>query len=947
MLKGFSSINHIQLYWKIYEDKYPQSENQQDYQILIETLIEVYSHIIEYQTSAVCHLSKAQLSRAWENVAGSNDWDCKAEKIKKLSQDCKELIHLSKDEELSERWKGQLEAMQRSEKILYRIVNILSDNGMQIQTNYEDQQERSLFQELASNYSGDKDFNPRRLEGTCEWVFKDDQFRRWRDDNTSGLFWLSAGPGCGKSVLSRALIDERRLSTNVTTSTICHFFFKDGDERRQHSTDALCAILHQLFAQDSSGSLIRKALGSHKTYGKSLTQNFSKLWQILLDCSRSSDAGEVICVLDALDECDGHSRGELIDRLEELYCRNHPSKLKFFITGRPYNNLEARFRRFSDKPGYQHLNGDDKSEEIGKEINLYIDHWVQNFTEYKDEDRCKISDFLKHKENRTYLWLHLTIEGIEQSSKRAMDILDILKELSEEVSDKYEKILDRSKEKDRTKILLQIVLSAEESLTLDQANVAMALALRDKEIVLHTELDLWPNFKAAVTELCGLFISIHDNKLFFIHQTAREFLLSSEHQNGWKGCLSMTHSHRRILRSCLDYLLLQDMPDERPLVLYSDIQYDDTKYPFLEYAAKNWPRHFSRYFGNSSAESDEEVSDLALSLCDLRPKPHKVWYIIYCSHHEYSPEVPSSSLLIAAYSGLEALVKQLLDTNKADINSKDTLHGRTALSWAAVNGHETVVEQLLRIDGVDVNSKDNNGDTPLSLAVCRGHEAIVKQLLNTGEVDVNLKNSDNITPLFEAAIWGHEAVVKYLLSTGKVDVNSKNIRGDTPLSGAAFRGHEVVVKQLLDACEVDVDLKDNYSDTPLFRAASRGHKAVVKQLLDTGKVDINSKNRYDETPLFGAVFYGHDAVVQQLLDTGKVDVDSSDSLNKTPLSIAVSLGHKVIIKQLLDTGKVDVESKDNKGRTPLSLAQEHGYTAIVEHLQSYRNSQLVRDSRGP
>ena len=845
MLKGFSSINHIQLYWKIYEDKYPQSEYRQDYQILAETLIELYSHIIEYQTSAVCHLSKAQLSRAWENVAGSNDWDCKAEKIKKLSQDCKELIHLSKDEELSKRWKGQLEAMQRSEKILYRIVNILSDNGMQIQTNYEDQQERSLFQELASNYSGDKDFNPRRLEGTCEWVFKDDRFHRWRDDNTSGLLWLSAGPGCGKSVLSRALIDERRLSTNVTTSTICYFFFKDGDERRQHSTDALCAILHQLFAQDSSGSLIRKALGSHKTYGKSLTQNFSKLWQILLDCSRSSDAGEVICVLDALDECDGHSRGELIDRLEELYCRNHPSELKFFITGRPYNNLEARFRRFSDRPGYQHLNGDDKSEEIGKEINLYIDHWVQNFTEYKDEDRCKISDFLKHKENRTYLWLHLTIDGIEQSSKRAMDILDILRELSEELSDKYEKILDRSTEKDRTKILLQIVLSAEESLTLDQANVAMALALRDKEIALHTELDLWPNFKAAVTELCGLFISIHDNKLFFIHQTAREFLLSSEHQNGWKGCLKMTDSHKQMLRSCLDYLLLQDMPDERPLVRNSEIQFDDTKYPFLEYAAKNWPWHFSRYFGRASAGSDEEVSHLALSLCDLRSEQYEVWYHIYCNHYEYSPEEPSSSLLIAAYSGLEALVKQLLDTNKADIDLGDVHHLRTPLSWAAGGGHKTVVEQLLCIDEVDVDSRDYSSRTPLSWA----------------------------------AFYGYEAVVKLLLTTGKVNVNARDEHGKTPLHGAIF-----------------------------------------------------SRNK---------------AIVKELLNTGKVDVDLGDSLGWTPLTMAILSGQEAVVKQLLDTGKVDVDSKDEKGRTPLNLAQELGYTAIVEHLQAYRDSQLIRDSRGP
>ena len=59
----------------------------------------------------------------------------------------------------------------------------------------------------------------------------------------SSLLWVSTGPGYGKSVLSRALIDDHQLSTNVTTSTVCHFFFKDGDERRIYSANALCAIL--------------------------------------------------------------------------------------------------------------------------------------------------------------------------------------------------------------------------------------------------------------------------------------------------------------------------------------------------------------------------------------------------------------------------------------------------------------------------------------------------------------------------------------------------------------------------------------------------------------------------------------------------------------------------------------------------------------------------------
>jgi hypothetical protein len=48
---------------------------------------------------------------------------------------------------------------------------------------------------------------------------------------STDLLWLSAGPGCSKSDLSRSLIDEGRLSTR-------------GDAHHTHGAHALSAILH-------------------------------------------------------------------------------------------------------------------------------------------------------------------------------------------------------------------------------------------------------------------------------------------------------------------------------------------------------------------------------------------------------------------------------------------------------------------------------------------------------------------------------------------------------------------------------------------------------------------------------------------------------------------------------------------------------------------------------
>ncbi|KAL9601837.1 MAG: hypothetical protein Q9179_002728 [Wetmoreana sp. 5 TL-2023] len=933
MLKGFSSIGHVQLYWEVFENKYPRSKHQQDYQSLIEPLAELYSQVIEYQAYAICHLSKAQLSRAWDNVAGSNDWDSMAKEIEKCSEKCSKIIHLFNEGEIREHWESQLQKMQESQDILGEIRRILEESRMQTIKVHEDQKEKELLQGLVSDYEEDKNFNPQRVEGTCEWFFNDDRFRKWRDGSTSGLLWVTAGPGCGKSVLSRALIDERRVSTNVTTSTICYFFFKDGDERRMHSTNALSAMLHQLFIQDSFGGLIKKALPSHKNYGKSLTQNFSELWRILVDCGRSSDTGEVVCILDALDECNDDGQRQLIDQLKEFYLGSRPSKLKFLITSRPYDDLEASFDKFSGASTYLRFDGDDKSEEISKEINLVINDRVGDIARgFADVDRDKISERLKLMENRTYLWLHLTLDAIKQSgSKRRSDVESVLAELSEKVSDKYEKILGRSKNQAQTEILLRIVLAAARPLTVEEANVALTLALRDKQIASHTALqsELWPreNFQSTVKNLCGLFISVHNFKLSFIHQTAREFLLHSECQGHWKGRLNMPNSHSTTLQSCLYYLVLQDVP----VIESPRDTTNGRRYPFLNYAAKHWPSHFSKHFGEAGTESEKEISELALRLCDTRSKPNEFWYALYVNTR-YDFPWSASSLIITAYLGFETIVKQLLDTGEVDIDSKDDNNGRTPLSWAARYGHEAVVEQLLNTGKVDINLKDKyDGRTPLSLAAQHGHEAVVKQLLDTGKVDIDWKDNYGQTPLSRVAEGGYkvegryEAVVKQLLDTGKVDIDLKDNNGRTPLSLAAKGAYKAVIKQLLNTGKVDINSKDNNGRTPLSWVVRYGHEAVVEQLLNTGKVDIDLKDNNGRTPLSLAVQYGYKAVVKQLLNTGKVDIDLKDNYGQTPLSLAAKGAHKAVIKQLLNTGKVDINLKDNNGRTPLSWAAEGGY----------------------
>ena len=56
-------------------------------------------------------------------------------------------------------------------------------------------------------YEQYKNINPDRAKGTCRWVLENLQYLDWWKSCRNDLLWISADPECGKSVLTKSLID--------------------------------------------------------------------------------------------------------------------------------------------------------------------------------------------------------------------------------------------------------------------------------------------------------------------------------------------------------------------------------------------------------------------------------------------------------------------------------------------------------------------------------------------------------------------------------------------------------------------------------------------------------------------------------------------------------------------------------------------------------------------
>ena len=900
MIEGLNSISDLLRFYRIVENDCSQAADLSGYSEFGQAIEDLYSSIFEYQTRMICHLSQSVLKRGLRGTLKLDDWEGMLQKVRAHDEMCTRLSRYYNREKAWTLFTDEATKMHQSLTIQKRILDMMEVAQARIEQDRQHDREAELLETLASNYESDKNFISARVLGTCEWFFEDERFLRWRDSKDSKLLWVSAGPGCGKSVLSRTLIDERKICANAMTSTVCYFFFSDGEEQRNHGTDALSAILHQLL--ENAGRFMH-ALPSYKKYGRKLRDNFSELWRILAQSARDSEVGEIICVLDALDECEQSARNQLVDQLISFYLQVETIKsptfsLKFLVTSRPYEDLEDKFQQLSGIGTYVRFDCDDRSYMIGQDINLVIDEKLSYFAANFDrEDGKRISKRLKDMDNRTYLWLYLTIDIISRARSKFSKVSSIetlLSDLPTKISDAYERILSRSSDKFTARLLLQLIVAAKRPLTLEEANIALTLATQKEPCTSCEAMDLWPqrSFKSIIMNMCGLFVSVHDGRISLLHQTAREFLIQGPQSTAsslyqWQGSLNLTAANNTMADVCLKFLALDDF-SSADLSRFSGDGNLKKKYnghEFRGYASLYWPMHYSKM------KAPSDMQRIAHKICDTSLSYYNYWFWHYL--HQLGCYLDYSSwtgLNIASLLGLTDIAHQFLN-EEADVDFQGEAYSH-ALQMAASAGCKELVQRFLDL-GANADAQGGWFGNALQAASFRGHLDIVQLLLDQ-RGDVNVQGGIFGTALQAAAVMGDDNTVQLLLARG-ADVN---------------------------ICGVD------FRESALYTASSRGHAKVVQTLLEKG-ANVNASSGEFGTALQVATsFYdGNDTILRLLLSHGAI-LNKRDSQGRTELHLAAIGGRLDALRMLLNSGS-DPTLVDIQGRNCLLHAASGGSSQIV------------------
>ncbi|KAL9078756.1 MAG: hypothetical protein Q9157_002326, partial [Trypethelium eluteriae] len=678
-------------------------------------------------------------------------------------------------------------------------------------------QDLSFFK--TSNYESYKNINPKRVPETCAWFLEHPTFREWNASRRNNLLWVSADPGCGKSVLSRALVDEMLFGTTATT--VCHFFFKENDEQNNAAT-ALCALLHQFFCE-CPNLFDTYAAPAIKRCGLALKQDFEELWKILRSASSDPSAGEIIYLLDALDECQQADQEKLFANLEEFHRQSlteadREATLKFLVTSRPYDGIERRFRRLTARCPTIWLAGEQESAKISREIEIVADARIKEIAQELDlRESARSSLLLKLCEipNRTYLWLHLTLDEIRNALGRTEKKLQkVIETLPRTVEEAYEKILSRCK-KTEAKRVLEIVVAVGRPLTLGEIDVALEIGWSQDSPRSYTELDLEnENRSKWIRKACGLFVSIIDSRVFLIHQTAREFLIrqNDEIHNRvqWKSSVDLEKAHQTLSTICITYLHFKEFQGS-PVPTQRRKHYDKgfrtaikrftEEHPFLDYSANFWTYHVQE----ARVREPGWIANSA-RLCDVDGSS-SFWFQIYeMSHylpyrHGYMESSPlrASNLYWAAVLGLESETRFLLAT-ESDPNAQGGYYGN-ALQAAAYGGQEDIVKDLLS-SGANINLEGGKYNTALQAACDRGHARIVAVFLYVllsykSLIDVHAKKAFRLS--YSSAAELQEPVT---ITSETVEAGAKSQdNGDEVIALLLNRrGHEVsITKEVLEA----------------------------------------------------------------------------------------------------------------------------------------------------
>ncbi|KAK6851587.1 hypothetical protein PG995_011712 [Apiospora arundinis] len=421
---------------------------------------------------------------------------------------------------------------------------------------------------------------------TSSWFLEDPEYLQWsKNDGThseGGFLWIKGKPGAGKSTLMKLLLTQTQRAQPKST---LHFFFNArGSELEKTTLGLYRSLLLQLLEMHTHlQSILDNVPAYHHRWSvELLTELFDEAVEGLGEAS-------VICLIDALDECQEKEVREMITHLSGL-C-DTVNRLHICFASRHYPHITINKGRIIIL---------ESKEEHRQDIANYIDNALRIGTG-KLVDEIKYD--LQEKASGVFMWVVLVVEILNVECDRGGRhcLRERLRQIPGDLHTLFHDLLTRDTNNTPGLLLcIQWVLFAKHPLTPKQLYFAVISGLQPEKLaVCHTEEITDDDIaKYILNNSKGLTESTKSTipTIQFIHESVRDFLLKDNGlQTVWPNAGSniQGQSHEALKQACRAYLnsepvaqlsvtvpLLKDSWEESRKT-QQDV---NSKLPFLEYA---------------------------------------------------------------------------------------------------------------------------------------------------------------------------------------------------------------------------------------------------------------------------------------------------------------------------------------------------------------------------
>ncbi|CAI7655697.1 unnamed protein product [Penicillium viridicatum] len=359
------------------------------------------------------------------------------------------------------------------------------------------------------------------LKDSYCWVLQNNDFQKWRVDEEVRLLWIQGDPGKGKTMLLCGIIDELRNSTDNTALNLSFFFCQATDERINNAISVLRGLIFMLACEQPS--IIHHIRRRYDQTGKQLFED-ANAWQalsgILSDILEDPTLKETYFIIDALDECTG-DLSLLLDLIVEASSSGN-ARVKWIVSSRNWPIIEDYFGDATQKTS---LSLELNATSISEAVAIYIQFKVQQLAEkkrYKPAVRDIVASHLMLNSQDTFLWVALVYE--ELAKARPWNTPKLLTSFPPGLDSLYRRMLQQIRDSEDAELcnkILSVASTVYRPITLDEL-----VALVDMPDGISTDDDDFPpdDFLSEIIRLCGSFLTLRENIVFFVHQSAKDFL---------------------------------------------------------------------------------------------------------------------------------------------------------------------------------------------------------------------------------------------------------------------------------------------------------------------------------------------------------------------------------------------------------------------------------------